>query len=46
MHGKYIGQVMGQYETYSFQPIGLWMDYSFTGLAAEGCCRSLDALVY
>ena len=30
--------------SYSFQPIGPWMGYSFTDLGAEGCCRSLNAL--
>ena len=28
---------------YSFQPVGLWMGYSFTDLGAEGCC-SLNAM--
>ena len=30
---------------YSFQPVGQWMGYSFTDLGAEGCCRSLNALL-
>ena len=29
----------------SFQPVGPWMGYSFTDLGAEGCCRSLNALL-
>ena len=32
------------WNSYSFQPVGQWMSYSFTDLAAEGCCRSLNAL--
>ena len=36
---------MGQYELYSFQPVGQWMDYLFPDLGAEGCCRSLNALL-
>ena len=32
------------WNSYSFQPIGQWMGYSFTDLEAEGCCRSLNAL--
>ena len=36
---------MGQYELYSFQPVAQWMDYSFPDLGAEGCCRSLNALL-
>ena len=44
VHGKKIGQVIGLCETYSFQPIGPWMGYSFTDLGAEGCCCSLNAL--
>ena len=39
-------QVMGQCETYSFQPVGQWMGYSFADLGAEGCCRSLNALLW
>ena len=31
-------------DSYSFQPVGQWMGYSFTDLGAEGCCRSLNAL--
>ena len=45
VHGKWISQVMGQYELYSFQPVGQCMDYSFPDLGAEGCCRSLNALL-
>ena len=30
----------------SFQPVGPWMGYSFTDLGAEGCCRSLNALLW
>ena len=41
VHDKKIGQVMGQCETL----IGPWMGYSFTDLGAEGCCRSLNALL-
>ena len=26
-----------------FEPVGLWMGYSFTDLGAEGCCRFLNA---
>ena len=33
------------WNSYSFQPIGPWMGYSFTDLGAEGCCRSLNALL-
>ena len=32
------------WNSYSFQPVGQWMGYSFTDLGAEGCCRSLNAL--
>ena len=32
------------WDSYSFQPVGQWMGYSFTDLGAEGCCRSLNAL--
>ena len=32
------------WNSYSFQPVGQWMSYSFTDLGAEGCCRSLNAL--
>ena len=32
------------WNSYSFQPVGQWMGYSFTDLEAEGCCRSLNAL--
>ena len=28
-----------------FEPVGPWMGYSFTDLGAEGCCRSLNALL-
>ena len=31
--------------SYSFQPVGPWMGYSFTDLGAERCCRSLNALL-
>ena len=31
--------------SYSFQPVGPWMGYSFTDLGAEGCYRSLKALL-
>ena len=34
------------WNSYSFQPVGQWMSYSFTDLGAEGCCRSLNALFY
>ena len=34
------------WNSYSFQPIGSWMGYSFTDLGAEGCCRSLNALLW
>ena len=34
------------WNSYSFQPVGQWMSYSFTDLGAEGCCRSLNALLY
>ena len=34
------------WNSYSFQPVGQWMGYSFTDLGAEGCCRSLNALFY
>ena len=33
------------WNSYSFQPVGQWMSYSFTDLGAEGCCRSLNALL-
>ena len=33
------------WNSYSFQPVGQWMGYSFTDLGAEGCCRSLNALL-
>ena len=33
------------WDSYSFQPVGQWMVYSFTDLGAEGCCRSLNALL-
>ena len=47
VHGRKIGQVMNgsMWNSYSFQPIGPWMGYSFTDLGAEGCCRSLNALL-
>ena len=32
------------WNSYSFQPVGQWMGYSFTDLGGEGCCRSLNAL--
>ena len=34
------------WNSYSFQPVGQWMGYSFTDLGAEGCCRSLNALLF
>ena len=34
------------WNSYSFQPVGQWMGYSFTDLGAEGCCRSLNDLLY
>ena len=34
------------WNSYSFQPVGQWMSYSFTDLGAEGCCRSLNALFW
>ena len=34
------------WNSYSFQPVGPWMGYSFTDVRAEGCCRSLNALFY
>ena len=33
------------WNSYSFQPVGQWMSYSFTDVGAEGCCRSLNALL-
>ena len=33
------------WNSYNFQPVGQWMGYSFTDLGAEGCCRSLNALL-
>ena len=33
------------WNSYSFQSVGQWMGYSFTDLGAEGCCRSLNALL-
>ena len=33
------------WNSYSFQPVGLWMGFSFTDLGAEGYCRSLNALL-
>ena len=33
------------WNSYSLQPVGQWMGYSFTDLGAEGCCRSLNALL-
>ena len=33
------------WNSYSFQPVGPWMGYSFTDLGAEGYCRSLNALI-
>ena len=32
------------WNSYSFQPVGQWMGYSFTDLGAEGCSHSLNAL--
>ena len=37
-------RLVGQCETLT-QPVGQWMSYSFTDLGAEGCCRSLNALL-
>ena len=34
------------WNSYSFQPVGQWISYSFTDLGAEGCCRSLNALLW
>ena len=34
------------WNSYSFQPVGQWTGYSFTDLGAEGCCRSLNALLH
>ena len=34
------------WNSYSFQPVGQRMGYSFTDLGAEGCCRSLNALLW
>ena len=34
------------WNSYSFQLVGPWMGYSFTDLGAEGCCCSLNALLY
>ena len=33
------------WNSYSFQPVGQWMGYSFTDQGAEGCCCSLNALL-
>ena len=33
------------WNSYSFQPVGPWTGYSFTDLGAEGCRRSLNALL-
>ena len=33
------------WNSYSFQPVGPWMGYSFTDRGAEGCCRFLIALL-
>ena len=33
------------WNSYSFQPVGQGMGYSFSDLVAEGCCRSLNALL-
>ena len=33
------------WNSYRFQPVGQWMGYLFTDLEAEGCCRSLNALL-
>ena len=33
------------WNSYSFQPVGHGMGYSFTDLGAEGCCSSLNALL-
>ena len=34
------------WNSYNFQPVGQWMGYSFTDPGAEGCCRSLNALLW
>ena len=34
------------WNSYSFQPVGQWMGYSFTDLGAEGCCRSMNAVLF
>ena len=34
------------WNSYSFEPVGQWLGYSFTDLGAEGCCRSLNALFF
>ena len=34
------------WNSYSFQPVGPWMSYSFTDLGAEWCCCSLNALFF
>ena len=47
VHGKKDRPSNGSiWNSYSFQPIGPWMGYSFTDLGAEGCCRFLNALLY
>ena len=33
------------WNSYSFHPVGQWVGNSFTDLGAEGCCRSLNALL-
>ena len=33
------------WNSYSFQPVGQWMGYSFADLGAAGCCCSLNALI-
>ena len=34
------------WNSYSFQTAGPWLGYSFSDLVAEGCFRSLNALLY
>ena len=43
MHGKWIGQVMGQCETLAVSNL---LAHERAILGAEGCCRSLNALFY
>ena len=37
---------VSMWNSYNFQPIGPWMGNSFTDLGAEGCCHSLNALLW